>query len=55
VSHFLTFDLEVLLFTANAAKELREGNRPFGVVGVGRGKQNISISRLVLHRSKVTS
>jgi hypothetical protein len=40
VSHSQTFGLEVLLFTANAAKakELREGNRPFGVAGVGRGK-----------------
>jgi hypothetical protein len=27
----VTFGMEVL-FTANAAKDLREGNRPFGVV-----------------------
>jgi hypothetical protein len=30
VSHFQTFGLEVL-FTANAAKDLKEGNRHFGV------------------------
>jgi hypothetical protein len=35
VSHFQTFGLDVLIFTVNAAKAkaLREGNRPFGVVG----------------------
>jgi hypothetical protein len=41
LSHFQTFGLEVLLsFTENAAKEkeMREGNRSFGVAGVGRGK-----------------
>jgi hypothetical protein len=40
VSQFQTFGLEVLIFTANAAKakEVREGNRSFGVVWVGRRK-----------------
>jgi hypothetical protein len=39
VSHLQTFGLKVFVFAADAAmtKELREGNRPFGVVGVGRG------------------
>ena len=37
MSHFQTFGLEVLIFIANAAKvkELREGDQPFRVVGVG--------------------
>jgi hypothetical protein len=40
VSHLQTFGLKIFVFAADAAKtkELREGNRPFGVVGVGRGK-----------------
>jgi hypothetical protein len=38
MSHFQTFGLEVIIFTANAANELREGNRTFGAIGVGREK-----------------
>jgi hypothetical protein len=37
VSHLQTFDLKVFVFAADTAKtkELRERNRPFGVVEVG--------------------
>ena len=45
MSYFQTFDLDVLLFTANAAKakELREGNQPLIWCGWGR-KRKIEVA-----------
>ena len=40
MAHLQTFGLKIFVFAADVAKkkELREGNRPFGAVGVERGK-----------------
>jgi hypothetical protein len=56
VSHFQTFGLEVLIFTANATKmkELRKGNRPFAIVGWPGGKRkmaDLGVSGLTEHRN----
>ena len=53
--HFQTFGLEVFIFTADAAKtkKLGERNRSLSVVGMGRGKEKIAmrVCGLVEHRS----
>ena len=54
VPHFQTFGLEVFIFTADAAKtkKLGERNRSLNVVRMGRGKEKITmrVGGLVEHK-----